>query len=430
MIAMRQGERTLTWQQLEIMSDRVAASLQHAGVQPALVIAICGTNSLEYAAVFIAMIVDSDARCLFVGEGAPAFETGIQRVTLSGKGPGTPLRNWLVPEGTVPDAVNVRRNWAFNIIYSSGTTGAPKGIVQSHGMRWVHVTRAIKYSYGPDSVAVVASSLWSNTTLVGFFPALAMGGTIVFYEGRFDAFAYLKIAERVRATRAVLVPVQYQRLMTNPEFDRFDLSSFRMKFCTSAPFSAAAEVLRRWPGSLVENYGMTEGGGNCVLEARTVPHKLRTVGKPADGHDVRLIDEDGREVARGEPGEVVGRSPAMMIGYQNQPVKTREAEWHDAEDNRYIRTGDVGRFDEDGFLVLLDRRKDLIISGGFNIYPSDIEAVLCGHPNVADVVVIGVLSDTWGESPVAFIVPFADAPPAHVLREWANDRLGQGAAPC
>jgi acyl-CoA synthetase (AMP-forming)/AMP-acid ligase II len=200
-----------------------------------------------------------------------------------------------------------------------------------------------------------------------------------------------------------------------------------MKFCTSAPFSAAlkADILKRWPGGLTEYYGMTEGGGTCMLAAHEFPHKLHTVGKPAEGHDIRLIDEDGREVARGEVGEVVGRSGAMMAGYQNQPGQTRAAEWYDAQGNRFIRTGDVGRFDADGFLVLMDRRKDMIISGGFNVYPSDLEAVLREHPAVHEAAVVGVPSEAWGETPVAFVVPNAQAPGADELRAWVNERVGK-----
>jgi long-chain acyl-CoA synthetase len=122
---------------------------------------------------------------------------------------------------------------------------------------------------------------------------------------------------------------------------------------------------------------------------------------------------------------VVGRSGAMMAGYRNQPEKTREAEWHDADGNRFIRTGDVGRFDEDGFLTLMDRRKDMVISGGFNIYPSDLETVLRQHPAVLDVAVVGVPSAEWGESPVAFVVAGEGAPAASALRAWANERLGK-----
>ena len=182
------------------------------------------------------------------------------------------------------------------------------------------------------------------------------------------------LAEKHRATHGMLVPVQYQRIMALPDFDDYDLSSSVFKSCTSAPFSAAlkADVVKRWPGALVEYYGMTEGGGTCALVANLHPDKLHTVGKPAEGHDIRLIDDDGNEVAPGETGEVVGRSPSMMSGYHGREDATGAATWHDPQGNRFIRHGDIGRFDEDGFLILMDRKKDLIISGGFNIYPVDM----------------------------------------------------------
>jgi len=225
------------------------------------------------------------------------------------------------------------------------------------------------------------------------------------------------------------VPVQYQRLLAHPGFDRYDLSSFVGKFCTSAPFPAnlKADIVRRWPGKLTEYYGMTEGGASCELRADEFPDKLHTVGCPLPGHEMRLIDPDGNEVARGEIGEVVGRSPTMMTGYYRLPEKTAQAEWHDRQGRRFIRTGDVGRFDEDGFLVLMDRKKDMIISGGFNIYPSDLEQVLVGHPHVAEAAVVGVPSERWGETPVAFVTLEASASPSSpaALLAWANERLGK-----
>jgi long-chain acyl-CoA synthetase len=198
-----------------------------------------------------------------------------------------------------------------------------------------------------------------------------------------------------------------------------------MKFCTSAPFGASlkADILRRWPGGLVEFFGMTEGGGSCALVAHEHPDKLHTVGRPIPGHDIRLIDEDGREVPVGEIGEIVGASAAMMNGYHNQPGKTDEATWVSPEGRRYIRTGDVGRFDADGFLTLMDRKKDMIISGGFNIYPSDLEAVVREHSDVADVAVVGVHSNDWGETPVAFVVSRGAS--ADEIKAWANARLGK-----
>jgi acyl-CoA synthetase (AMP-forming)/AMP-acid ligase II len=281
--------------------------------------------------------------------------------------------------------------------------------------------------YGPDAVTMISTPLYSNTTLVSFFPTMALGGTAVLMA-KFDAASFLALAEANRATHAMLVPVQYQRLMAHPDFDRHDLSSFRMKFCTSAPFGAAlkADIVRRWPGGLVEYYGMTEGGGTCILEAHAWPDKLHTVGKPAPEHDIRLIDETGREVAPGGIGEVVGHSGAMMSGYYRQPEKTAEAEWYSPEGKRFIRTGDMGRFDADGFLTLLDRKKDMIITGGFNVYPSDLEAVLREHPDVAEASVVGVPSEAWGETPVAWVVKKPGAAIADAaLLAWFNARVGK-----
>jgi acyl-CoA synthetase (AMP-forming)/AMP-acid ligase II len=245
---------------------------------------------------------------------------------------------------------------------------------------------------------------------------------------KFDVAKFLSLAQRHRVTHAMLVPVQYKRLMEHPDFDRYDLSSFRMKFSTSAPFAAAlkADVLKRWPGGLVEYYGLTEGGGTCALVAHEFPDKLHTVGRPMEGHEVRVIDEEGRELPPGSTGEAVGRSPAMMNGYHNQPGKTAEMEWRDASGARFLRSGDIGRFDEDGFFVLVDRKKDMIISGGFNIYPSDLEAVLAGNPAVAEAAVAGVASERWGETPVAFVVLKEGAiTSADELRSWTNERVGK-----
>ncbi|MBO9515788.1 MAG: acyl--CoA ligase [Variovorax sp.] len=439
---------------LDALMDRIAASLQRDGLRAGDAIAICAASSVSYAAVFLGalragvavaplppgatpaslarMIGDAGARILFVDEMAagiigPSAAGAVPRVALDGAGAGIGLDTWLAPHGARPAQVELQPASPFNIIYSSGTTGEPKGIVQGHGMRWAHVLRNRKYDYGADAVTLLSTPLYSNTTLVVFFPTLAYGGCAVLMP-KFDAARYLQLAERHRVTHTMLVPVQYQRLMARPDFGAHDLSSFRYKFCTSAPFGAAlkADVLARWPGGLVEFYGMTEGGGTCILEAHRHPGKLHTVGRPAEGSDIRLIDEAGREVAAGESGEVVGHSAGMMVGYHGQPQKTREAEWFDPAGKRFIRTGDVGRFDADGFLTLFDRKKDMIISGGFNIYPSDLEAVLRGHAAVADVAVIGVPSEEWGETPVAFVVRReGDATDEEALLQWANAQLGK-----
>jgi len=454
-IALRQDERTLDYRSLDELADRIAATLQRAGLESGCTIAICAAMSMEYAAVFVgalragmavaplspsstpagiaSMVADSGAGLLFLyAPVANALEPvskriSAARIALDGSGVATRFQNWLAAVGTTPAPVDAESDAAFNLIYSSGTTGTPKGIVQSNLMRWRQWQRAAAYDYQPDCVTIVATPLYSNTTLVSFLPTLAVGGTVVLMA-KFDARSFLEIAQKYRATTAMLVPVQYSSIMALPEFERFDLSSFRTKFCTSAPFSASlkSQILKRWPGRLIEYYGMTEGGGTCVLEASRYPDKLHTVGCPAPGHDIRLIDDQGFELPPGATGEVVGHSEGIMTGYHNQPQKTAEAEWYDASGRRFIRTGDIGRFDEDGFLVIMDSKKDMIISGGFNVYPSDLEAVLQSHADVAEAAVVGVPSERWGETPVGFIVPRRHEPQlAEMVLAWTNSQLGK-----
>jgi acyl-CoA synthetase (AMP-forming)/AMP-acid ligase II len=193
--------------------------------------------------------------------------------------------------------------------------------------------------------------------------------------------------------------------MEHPQFAEYDLSSYRMKYCTSAPFSAAlkADVVARWPGALIEIYSMTEGGVVCLLFAHEHPDKLHTVGVPWNGSEVFTIDEESNRLPPGSIGELVGRSATMMSGYQNQPEKTNDASWFGADGGRWQRMGDIGRVDDDGFVELVGRAKDMIISGGFNIYPVDLEAVLMQYPGVEEAAVIGVDSDKWGETPVGFV---------------------------
>ena len=451
--ALVQGEQRQTYAALDALMDRIAASLQRDGLRPGDAIAICAGATPRYAAVFLGalragvvvaplspsvtagsfagMLADAGARDLFIDATAANVLGDAVRATrcvsLDGVAPGMPFDDWLLPEGAVPLPVEVPPEAPFNIIYSSGTTGQPKGIVQSHGMRWTHVMRGASFGYDADTVTVLATPLYSNTTLVVFLPTLAFGGTVVLMA-KFDAAKYLALAQASHMTHTMLVPVQYQRLMALPTFGAHDLSATRFKFSTSAPFNAAlkADVLARWPGGLVEYYGMTEGGGTCILAAHEHPTKLHTVGQPSQGHDIRLIDDEDRELPPGSTGEVVGHSAGMMTGYHGQPGKTREAEWFDAHGKRFIRTGDVGRFDEEGFLTLMDRKKDMVISGGFNIYPSDLEAVLREHPAVADVAVVGVPSVQWGETPVAFVVAReGSAVGAAELMQWLNARVGK-----
>jgi long-chain acyl-CoA synthetase len=450
-LALVEGGEALTYGRLAALMDRIAFALQRDGARAGEAVAICARTSINYAAAFcgvlaagaavaplaqsstptslMMMLKDSGARVFMLDRETAkllqgtSYEEAVKRVALDGSEAGEAFSRWLGPEAAKPACVSIAPDQPFNIIYSSGTTGAPKGIVQPHLMRFGQFLRT---SYR-GAVTIVSTPLYSNTTLVVFFPTLAHGGTAVLMP-KFDVGEFLRLSETHRATHAMLVPVQYRRIMEREDFGEYDLSSYVLKLSTSAPFPAAlkADVLKRWPGGLAEFYGMTEGGGATRLAAHEFPHKLHTVGRPLPGTELRLIDEYGHEVAMGEVGEIVGRSDMMMTEYHNLPEKTREAEWRDKDGRRFIRTGDFGRFDEDGFLILLDRSKDIIISGGFNIYPSDIEAELIRHEAIAEAAVIGSASERWGETPVAFV---ALRQGAHIdraaLLDWVNARLGK-----
>ena len=449
------GDAHMSYEELDSLSDRIAARLQAEGVGPGGVATICSAASNLYIAAFLgilktgaavsplspsatpeqllSMLRDSKGTHVFVDAtgseafGAAARQEPVEWIALEAGVEGAALESWLPPPGSHPKAVEILPGSPFNIIYSSGTTGTPKGIVQPHSMRWSQLHLTDPPGYGPDAVAILSTPLYSNTTLVSLLPALAGGGTVVLMP-RFDARGFLELSEKHGVNVAMLVPVQFRRILDVPDFDHFDLSRYAMKFATSAPFGAELkrEVLERWPGGLIEYFGMTEGGGAFMLLAHERPDKLHTVGQAIHGHDMRVIDEQGEQVPAGEAGEVVGRSTVMMTGYHNQPGKTSDAEWYSPAGDRYIRTGDIGRLDEEGFLTLIGRKKDMIISGGMNIYPSDLEGILRQHPAVLEAAVIGAPSRRWGETPVAFVtLREGHETTAALLKEWANAQLGK-----
>ncbi len=442
----------MSYRALDVLADEIAVGLQRDRVGHGDVVAVCSAMSATHVALFLgvlrsgaaiallppsatsaqlrAMLDDSGAALLFadatgsmaIGEGG-----GVERVSIDEGTDAPSLKGWLPAPGAHPSWVEIEPQDPFNIIYSSGTTGTPKGIVQPHAMRWPQLHLADPPGYGPAAVALISTPLYSNTTLVSLLPALAGGGTVVLMP-KFDAHGFLGLSERHRVTHAMIVPVQYRRILDVADFDSFDLSSYQLKYATSAPFSAElkAEVLARWPGGLIEFFGMTEGGGSCMLLAHERPDKLHTVGRPMDGHEMLVIDEAGRALPTGEVGEVVGRSRSMMLGYHNQAAKSAEAEWTSPEGLRYIRTGDLARVDEEGFFTVVGRKKDVIISGGFNIYPTDLEEALLCDPAVCEAVVVGVPSDAWGETPVGFVTLHAEtSASADVLKAVANARLGR-----
>jgi acyl-CoA synthetase (AMP-forming)/AMP-acid ligase II len=452
--ALADSSSELTWREVAQATARIAAVLQRDGLQRGQAVAILGTSNIPYALVYLAvvraggcaaplttsatpaqlaaMFKDSGAMHLFVDAAKLADLEGVAlgnvKIVMleNAVGDHPALADWMAEEGARFDASPPAATDPFNIIYSSGTTGTPKGIIHSHGMRWHQMAGGFKSIYNRDTRSLVSTPLYSNTTLAVFLPTMCHGGFARIME-KFDALAYLDHAQTDQTTHTMLVPVQYARLMTHAEFDHYDLSSFIVKFCTSAPFAAElkADVLQRWPGGLVEIYGMTEGGVVCMLQAHHHPNKLHTVGQPVTGHELIVLDEDDNRLPAGSKGVLTGRSPTMMSGYKNQPEKTREMEWRDADGNIWLKTGDIGIVDADGFVSIVGRAKDMIISGGFNIYPKDLEELLEAQPEVTEAAVVGMPSETWGETPVGFVrLADAAASPDSILAR-VNGQLGK-----
>ena len=426
--------QTVSWGAFDQRINKIANLLLSMGVSKGDNIAIISPNSIPYAELFMGilragacvtplstmaspdalqkMLTDCGARAIFVAaqylELVDGFIADLElaRFAIDFDHPAFQPYGAAVDGASDSDPeIQIEMSDAFNLIYSSGTTGTPKGILHNHWMRSAQMDRVSPNGYDDNARTLLSTPLYSNTTIVSFLPTL-YGGSTVYLMPKFDARGYLEIVQREKITHTMLVPVQYKRIMDVADFDAFDLSSMQVKFSTSAPLRAEvkADVLARFPGKLLEYYGLTEGGGVTVLNSAEHPDKLHTVGQPAPGNEIRLIDETGAEVPKGTVGEICGRGPTMMAGYFGRDDLTADYIWRDAAGNVFFRSGDMGRFDEDGFLILSDRKKDMIISGGLNIYADDLELVLLADPDVIDAAVIGVPSDAWGETPYGLVV--------------------------
>jgi acyl-CoA synthetase (AMP-forming)/AMP-acid ligase II len=332
-----------------------------------------------------------------------------------------PLEEWIDnAPGTFPD-IEIRESDPFVIMYSSGTTGTPKGIILSHGTR---MGQASTMALLQPRVTVICTPLYSLGAMSVWMPAVCAGGCCVVVD-KFDEQKFLSLVERYRVTHMMLVPVQYERLLAQSNFDDFDLSSIEMKFGGSAPMSLAAkqEVAARFPGETLEFYSLTEGGVTTALWYSQSPDKLESVGQAVNGCEIRIIGEEGDVLPAGEIGEIVGRSAVHMEGYLNRG-DISSLQWTDSDGEKYLRSGDLGFLDEDGYLFLRDRRKDMIISGGMNVYAVDIEAILYRHPDVAEATVIGLPSKRWGESPVGLLVlNTGSKSQGESIKEWVNEQL-------
>ncbi len=305
----------------------------------------------------------------------------------------------------------------FNVIYSSGTTGDPKGIVHTHRIREAYATGfASSFRIHRDSVVLHAGSLVFNGSFVTLMPALYLGCPYVLLPA-FDPRAMIDALAAEGVTHVMTVPSQLVALLQHDDFDEAHLPRLEMIGSLGAPLllEHKQELMRRLPRRLYELYGLTEGFVT-ILDREDVDRKPGSVGVPPPLYSLKILGPDGAELPPGEVGEIAGRGPITMPGYLGRPDLTA-----DTLVDGWILSGDLGYVDDDGFLYLVDRKKDLIISGGVNVYPRDIEEVAVQHPDVLDVAVFGVPDEKWGESPIAAVRLRPGArDDAEALREWIN----------
>jgi len=320
-----------------------------------------------------------------------------------------------------PAGIRISDQDPFNIMYSSGTTGLPKGIVHTHYIRaWYAATFAASYRMTPESVTMHAGAIVFNGAFVDLMPTVYVGATYILLD-RFDPEEYIATVEREKVTHVILVPAQIIALLNSPNFTYEKLKSLEMVLTLGAPLLKEHKdaLTRILPDRFYELYGLTEGFVT-VLDKTDSPNKPESVGVPPPFFDMRILDEQGNELPPGEVGEICGNGPILTPGYYKRPDLDKKAIV-----DGWLHTEDMGYVDEDGFLYLVDRKKDMIISGGVNVYPRDIEEVVAQHPAVREVAVFGVSHEKWGETPLAAVVlKPGESIDSGVLKDWINQNVG------
>lgn len=455
--ALQDPTRLYTWQALDRHSNRIANALLRAGLRKGGRVALLTDTGALSGLVILAtlkaggsavpvptliapdaiarVIEDSGAQFLFLSAATRGLLTAhaptiqCRRIAIDFSADGwISLDDFIGDSNTDRPRVEVEPHDEFNIIYSSGTTGRPKGIVHDHALRASAALELAPLAFPAGVRTLTTTALYSNWTMGALIYTLWAGGCVRFI-GKFSPSELVRVCGEFEPGNVYLVPVQIERLLG----DAASLALVRTlrpstKWSAGsylAPTSKRA-LLDNWRGGLIEIYGMTEGAPFTILKAHERPDKLHTVGQSDPPEDLKIIDDTGNELPIGERGEIVGRVRHVMSSYNNNDEATRALLWHDANGVAYFRSGDIGVLDGERFLQVTDRKKDMIISGGFNIYASDLEEVLRSHPAVAQVAVFGVPSRKWGETPVAAVVTKIGAAISEAeLLSWTNQRLGR-----
>jgi fatty-acyl-CoA synthase len=287
------------------------------------------------------------------------------------------------------------------IMYTSGTTGVSKGALLSHGKTFFNVLNAnIYYGLIPQDIFLVTRALFnSGGSLVECFPVLYKGGTVIL-QRRFNAKAVLETIEKYRVTILEAAATMYRMILEECDISQYDLTS--LKVCYTGGERIPHSLLREYQKRNVtigQIFGLTETSTVTWLGKEEAVRKMGSVGRPVLHGEMRIVDENGRDIRAGAVGEIVVRGPIIMDGYWNRPELTQET-----IRNGWLYTGDLATVDEEGFVYIKDRKKDMFISGGMNVYPADIEKIYLEHPKVNDVALVGVPDQKWGEVGKAFIV--------------------------
>ncbi|OFW24549.1 MAG: hypothetical protein A3G21_18530 [Acidobacteria bacterium RIFCSPLOWO2_12_FULL_66_21] len=313
----------------------------------------------------------------------------------------------------------------FALLYTSGTTGTPKGVMIPHRMIvWNAYNTVMGWQLRADDVSSIFTPLYHAGGLAVFLmPLVAIGGTCVLHR-HFDAAEVWRTIEQERCTVVLGVPTIWKLLSDAPEFATADLSHVRWFISGGAPLpDFIADTYRRRGIIFRQGYGLTEVGVNCfAMTDEDSTRKPGSIGKPLMMTAARLVDDEGRTVPAGEVGELWLGGPHVSLGYWNAPDATAAV----LDADGWFHTGDMARMDADGFFYIVGRRKDMFISGGVNVYPTEIEAELLQHPAVADVAVVGVPDERWGEVGIAFVVPRNQIGASHEsLTAFLQDRIAR-----
>jgi long-chain acyl-CoA synthetase len=454
-VAISAGGR-LTYAELDAQSDRLAAGLEFAGLRPGDPVALQLPNIPEFLIVYFGILkagcvavpmnvmlkapevafqlADSGATVLITWEGilgeaaGGAATAGVSKIYAVGHSenpPGAvPVRR-LLAEGVNGHRLARREPTdTAVIIYTSGTTGRPKGAELTHLQLYMNADIPGRlFDVRPDDVVITALPLFHVFGLASILNVCVRFGCTMSLIPRFDAGAALAAIQRDGATIFEGVPAMFIALLSCPDLDRYDTSSLRVAVSggASIPAPALDAFEERFGVVILEGYGMTETASTTTFNKSVTDRRVYSVGKPIWGTQTQVWDDDGKSLppGPGHVGEVVTRGLHVMKGYLNNPAATAEAFTGD-----WLHTGDLGYFDADGYLFIVSRKKDLIIRGGYNVYPSEIEDVLQSHPAVAEAAVLGIPDERLGEEVMAFVKLEADRPlrPADLIA-YCRERM-------